>query len=60
MKTFYGEADVARECGVKPQTIQVYRRRGQFPEPDAQTIAGRPLWKEATIQKWLSERKTST
>lgn len=57
-KTFYGEADVAREVGVKPQTIQSYRLRGQFPQPDAQTVGGRPLWEKATVQKWLKERET--
>lgn len=55
--TFYGEADIARELGVKPQTVQVYRRRGRFPKPDAQTVAGRPLWREETIKKWLEARK---
>jgi DNA-binding transcriptional MerR regulator len=57
MKVLYGEVDVAREAGVKPQTIQVYRRRGQFPKPDAQTVSGRPLWREATIKRWLDERR---
>lgn len=57
VKIYYGEADVARAAGIKPQTIQVYRVRGQFPKPDAQTVAGRPLWRESTIRKWLDERE---
>lgn len=57
VKIYYGEADIAREMGVKPQTVQVYRRRGQFPKPDAQTVAGRPLWREETIRRWLENRK---
>jgi DNA-binding transcriptional MerR regulator len=56
MKIYYGEADIAHELGVKPQTIQVYRRRGTFPEPDAQTVAGRPLWEKSTIKTWLKNR----
>lgn len=55
--TFYGEADIARELGVKPQTVQVYRRRGKVPTPDAQTVAGRPLWREETVKRWLEARK---
>lgn len=55
---WYLEADIARAAGVKPQTIQVYRKRGQFPDPDARSISGRPLWKESTIKAWLKARKS--
>lgn len=57
MRIFYGEADVARAAGVKPQTIQQYRNRGVFPKPDAETVSGRPLWKETTVKNWLRDRE---
>lgn len=51
MEPLYGEADIANERGVKPQTIQVERDRGKIPPPDLVTVGGRPLWKRSTLVK---------
>lgn len=51
MEEIFGEADIAKERGVKPQTIQVERRRGKMPKPDLMTVGGRPLWKRSTLER---------
>ena len=55
--TFLSSRQVAEKIGVKHATIRQWRKRGKFPEPDLRPSQQAPLWAEATVEKWLKERK---
>lgn len=46
---------VAKKTGLSFSTVQTYRKRGTLPEPDA-VLDNKPLWTEATIEGWMTER----
>lgn len=60
MEEIFGEIDIARARGVKPQTIQVERARGKIPAPSFITVGGRPLWRRSTLEKAGVLRTVST
>ena len=55
-KKYLTSTEVAELIGVKPVTIGAYRNRGQMPEAD-EVFGVTPLWKPATIAKWIKKRK---
>ena len=54
--TLLDVAAVASRLEVKPSTVRSYHKRGQMPPAD--NYFGRsPVWKEATIENWSSQRR---
>jgi len=47
-----GTAEAAEMIGVSQNTINVWRLRGQFPEPDAVLVCGL-VWRRSTIARWM-------
>lgn len=48
----YGITEIAREIGISPDTVSVWRTRGKLPEPDFVLAMG-PIWKAGTIRSFL-------
>ena len=48
-------AAVADLAGVKVETVRMHLLRRTMPEPDYR-LGASPVWKRATIEKWLRER----
>jgi predicted DNA-binding transcriptional regulator AlpA len=46
--------EVAATLGVSRSTIERERRAGRFPRPDL-TVGKMPLWRPATIRRWVEE-----
>lgn len=55
-KKYLTTKEVAELLHVKPQTISSYLSRSQMPEAD-EVYGSTPLWKPATIAKWIKKRK---
>lgn len=47
--------EVADAFGISRRSIERERAAGKFPKPDL-TIGRMPLWKPATIERWMAER----
>ena len=48
--------DIARELGLRVETVHGYRSRKQMPEPTG--IVGRtPYWTDAAIGPWIERQK---
>ena len=48
--------DIARELGLRVETVHGYRSRKQMPEPTG--VTGRtPYWTDATIGPWIERQK---
>lgn len=47
--------DIARMIGVKPQTVRVYRKGGELPDPDG-FIGRTPWWWRSRIAAWQAAR----
>lgn len=50
-------AEVADRLLLQPQTIDTYRRRGIFPEPEGY-VGRSPWWYAHKIDRWASRRRT--
>ena len=53
-ETIYGPIEVAALAGVQVETVSRWRNRGIMVEPDV-TISRVPIWREATIVRWLEQ-----
>lgn len=49
--------EVADVAGLQYKTLWTYLKRNTLPTPDTY-IGNKPLWKQKTIDSWMSERKT--
>ena len=49
--------EVADVAGLQYKTLWTYLKRDTLPAPDTY-IGNKPLWKQKTIDSWMSERKT--
>lgn len=56
MDDIVGRQEISQRLGVELHTVDVWRQRGIFPEPDL-TVSGRPLWAWPTIEVWARETK---
>lgn len=52
---FLDTAAVAELAGVNVETVRMHLYRRTMPEPDYR-LGASPVWKRATIEKWLRER----
>ena len=48
--------DIARELGLRVETVHGYRSRKQMPEPTG-VIGRTPYWTDATIGPWVERQK---
>lgn len=48
--------DIARELGLRVETVHGYRSRKQMPEPTG-VIGRTPYWTDATIGPWIERQK---
>lgn len=46
---------LADKLGIKRGSVHRYRTRGDIPQPD-EYVGRTPLWKETSIDAWLTER----
>lgn len=46
-----GAVEIAERLGVRRQTVDNWRQRGRFPDPEW-TVGGRPAWRWSTIDNW--------
>ena len=51
-RLLYRLDEIAGLVGVSRRTIERQRSAGRFPQPDLR-IGKTPLWKPATVQKWI-------
>lgn len=52
-EVFLGMPEIAKLLDCSRQWVHQLTQRDHFPEPDA-TVGGRPLWRQATIQRWMA------
>ena len=48
--------DIARELGLRVETVHGYRSRKQMPEPTG-VIGRTPYWTDAAIGPWIERQK---
>lgn len=51
------QKDIAERAGLSVLSVKKYRLRGTIPQPDL-VLDNKPLWKSATVDRWLRERET--
>lgn len=51
MDDLVGRQEIAARLNVLEGTVDQWRQRGIFPNPDA-IISGRPVWYWAAVEKW--------
>jgi predicted DNA-binding transcriptional regulator AlpA len=51
-RLLWGIDDVAGALGVSRPTFERLRSSGRFPKPDL-LIGKRPMWRRATVEKWV-------
>jgi predicted DNA-binding transcriptional regulator AlpA len=55
MSEWLTNTDIAKQTGLKLETLYKYRKRNTLPEPD-KMIGRTPVWKQETIDNWVSKR----
>lgn len=50
-----GIPEIAAVLGVERQTVDVWRWRGWFPDPEVTSIGGRPWWSWGRVRTWAIE-----
>lgn len=48
--------DIARELGLRVETVHGYRSRKQMPDPTG-VIGRTPYWTESAIRPWIERQK---
>lgn len=54
----YGVREIAAELGVRPNTVAVWKHRGELPPPDAVLSTG-PVWAASTIRPFIERMRNS-
>ena len=50
-------ADICDRLKIRPRTLQTWRQKGQFPEPDL--VLGKTIrWLRTTVETWLEENRS--
>ena len=57
MSEWLTNTDIAKQTGLKLETLYKYRKRNTLPKPD-KMIGRTPVWKQETIDNWVSKRPT--
>ena len=55
MSEWLTNTDIAKQTGLKTETLYKYRKRNTLPNPD-KYIGRTPVWKQETIDNWVSSR----
>lgn len=56
VKGYLSYKELAERTGLPVATLRRYKRRGDLVEPD-EYVGRSPVWKEATIEAWLTSRR---
>lgn len=54
--TLYTSIQFAQRADLSRQYIERLEREGKLPR-DAETVSGRPLWREDTVERFIAKRR---